>query len=533
MDSPQGLLYNAMSIPTCQDNGLQASKRRTGTIENSPKSSPRSKRRKFANEKRKQSSPILKYRKETFSPRGSQLLLGCDADDMISETGTCISECCSSCSEGSLCDEPDCEIQKDAVVPCTKQSCDVPVCPEPCLPRCIQEKPPSWETKTMPPGKKIFARNSIPWGPQEGRASPPLLLNDEVRPANFNSPESTPANSGYLDPDTPSVTHQMEASMFGRVPSKHHLFGGSCKPTDSTASAPAISGTGAMFDTAGWVGSTFDDANLGSGSFNCAWAECQRPFSTQEEWSYHLHQAHVDPQMTFDCPLQLGTCPSNLSSHPLDHLQVAHGFDFSYNNYSCPAPACPEDETFCNPAMLHNHFDQAHANPASGLLFCQWNACNSTFTGQRDLLYHLTDEHHLVYPTQTPSVGHGPNHPETIQNSNAIPNEELSEVESGCSCQWNTASGICGVVCENPKELQDHITGKHLKSLNKSTGYYCRWNKCNRAKFGDKAGFSQRGKLIRHMQTHTICKPGPSNQAMIFQLTFLSERGSMRFPRMR
>jgi hypothetical protein len=282
--------------------------------------------------------------------------------------------------------------------------------------------------------------------------------------------------------------------------------GSSSHPSDPNASAPIVSGTGAMFDTAGWVGSTFDDSTFGNGTFNCAWAECQLPFSTQEEWSYHLHQAHVDPQMTFDCPLQSDTCPSNLSSHPLDHLQTAHGFDFSYNNYSCPASACLEDEIFCNPAMLHNHFDQAHATPATGSLFCQWKACNSTFTDQRDLLHHLMEDHQLVYPTKAPSVGYGSNQPEPAQYPTAIPDEELSEDENGCSCQWHFDSGLCGVVCENPKALQDHITEQHLKSLNKSTGYYCQWANCNREKFGDKAGFSQRGKLIRHMQTHTICE---------------------------
>src|SRR3954469_20973859 len=92
-------------------------------------------------------------------------------------------------------------------------------------------------------------------------------------------------------------------------------------------------------------------------------------------------------------PLQSG-CQSNINSHPLDHLQAAHGFDVTYSSFSCPAPACaPENQVFCNPAMLHNHFDQAHATPATGSLFCQWNDCNSTFTDQRELLYHLTEDH--------------------------------------------------------------------------------------------------------------------------------------------
>jgi hypothetical protein len=156
--------------------------------------------------------------------------------------------------------------------------------------------------------------------------------------------------------------------------------------------------------------------------------------------------------------------------------------------------------------MLHNHFDQAHATPSTGSLFCQWNACNSTFTDQRELLYHLTEDHQLIDPAKELSLGCGTSQSETAHYPTVIPDEELSEGETRSLCQWNTGPSVCGVICENPKELQNHITEQHLKTLNKNTGYYCQWENCNRKKFGDKAGFSQRGKLVRHMQTHTICK---------------------------
>jgi hypothetical protein len=259
-----------------------------------------------------------------------------------------------------------------------------------------------------------------------------------------------------------------------------------------------------MFDTSGWTG--LDDSIFGNGTFNCAWAECQMPFATPEEWASHLHQVHVDPQMSFDCPLQSDTCPETLTSHPLDHLQAAHGFDFTYNNYICPAPACLENEIFCNPAMLHNHFDQAHAIPASGSLYCQWNDCNSTFTDQRELLCHLTSDHRLINPMNDQSVHESGIQPEAIDSPAEIPDDELSEAGSNSPCQWTTGSSRCAVVCENPKELQEHINEHHLKDLNKSTGYFCQWENCNRKKMRDKAGFSQRGKLVRHMQTHTICE---------------------------
>lgn len=512
MASPQGLLYNTMSISARQESRLKSSKRQTSNTGPAPVPSSSLKRQKTRNvmrqDRRKPPLPLQMSRGNKLGLHEYQYAWDNIPAGITSETGSPVSECCSSCSEGLPCAELDCEKQKDAVVPCTKQSCDKPVCSEPCLPECTGRLLPVWRQGTIQSSDINSTLNNLLWDQQGPRVPTHISLDDKVDAAILNAAKNVPTNSGAFNSYTPSsLPHtntsyspeqELETLHSAREFSSHHI---------QNASTPIVSGTGAIFDAEGWVTPAFHDSNFNNGTFNCAWAECQLPFSTQEEWSSHLHQAHVDPQMTFDCPLQSDSCPSNINSHPLDHLQAAHGFDFTYNNYSCPAPTCVEDEIFCNPAMLHNHFDQAHATPATGSLFCQWNACNSTFTDQRELLYHLTEDHQLVTPAKEPTVECTASHAEKANYPTAIPDEELSEDGSNCACQWNVGSGLCGVICENPKELQDHITEQHLKSLNKKTGYYCQWDNCNRRKFGEKAGFSQRGKLVRHMQTHTICKP--------------------------
>ncbi|RDL41970.1 uncharacterized protein BP5553_01949 [Venustampulla echinocandica] len=73
-------------------------------------------------------------------------------------------------------------------------------------------------------------------------------------------------------------------------------------------------------------------------------------------------------------------------------------------------------------------------------------------------------------------------------------------------CKWKDENGdVCGQVRENEASLQMHIVKEHLVDLDKSSNYRCQWEDCGRlAKRGEeKSGFSQRGKLERHLATHT------------------------------
>jgi hypothetical protein len=72
---------------------------------------------------------------------------------------------------------------------------------------------------------------------------------------------------------------------------------------------------------------------------------------------------------------------------------------------------------------------------------------------------------------------------------------------------WKADNQVCGLICQSEVELQTHIKCNHLDSLDKSSGYRCLWEDCKRKEMPlEKQGFSQRGKLERHMATHTNCK---------------------------
>lgn len=507
--SSQGPLYGTMDMPISSNDMKVSVDRRSGRRGKFQHVIPAEKRQKVFDDpvrvKRLQDMAATKLEWDNLDICNNQAYHLYSVTAAGSVTGSRVSECCSSCSEGLPCDEPDCDKQKEAVVPCNKESCDVPVCPQPCLPDDREKRISDWQQAIVPSSDRLSFWESTPWNPQTPRVYSSITHDDRTDPNLINAAESVPSGSRSPDLSTPSIAHNMETPYSTEQGLTTPQFtGNSTNSTYPNGSVPMVSGTGTIFDTSAWTG--LEDSTFGNGTFNCAWAECQLPFSNLEEWASHLHQVHVDPQMSFDCPLQSDTCPQTLTSHPLDHLEAAHGFDFTYNNYICPAPACLENEIFCNPAMLHNHFDQAHAIPARGSLYCHWNDCNSSFTDQRELLCHLTSDHRLIKPIKDQSGRESGPQPDSIDFPAEIPDEELSETESNSPCLWNMGSGRCTVVCENPKELQEHINERHLKDLNKSTGYFCQWENCNRKKMGDKAGFSQRGKLVRHMQTHTICE---------------------------
>lgn len=111
-----------------------------------------------------------------------------------------------------------------------------------------------------------------------------------------------------------------------------------------------------------------------------------------------------------------------------------------------------------------------------------------------------------------------------------------AEVESTASasegprkCEWEDVSGgfgkddgnakdgggvVCGKVFSSTEELQRHVKEVHIAVLKKKTGYYCCWKSCGRRD----RGFSQKGKVERHMQTHTGCRNTPILDGLLFEV---------------
>ncbi|KAI0535730.1 hypothetical protein GGR58DRAFT_515107 [Xylaria digitata] len=78
-------------------------------------------------------------------------------------------------------------------------------------------------------------------------------------------------------------------------------------------------------------------------------------------------------------------------------------------------------------------------------------------------------------------------------------------------CQWTTDSNtpegerpICGAEFTNTKDFHNHLCEFHIDKLSSQTGFACLWAECSRKQ--DRP-FVTRGKLRRHISTHSVYKP--------------------------
>ena len=82
-------------------------------------------------------------------------------------------------------------------------------------------------------------------------------------------------------------------------------------------------------------------------------------------------------------------------------------------------------------------------------------------------------------------------------------------VEEENRCLWHDegSSSICGQIFADAEELFKHASETHIKHAQKGAqGFRCGWDDCPRSEPGA-AGFPQRSKIERHMQTHIGRKP--------------------------
>lgn len=128
--------------------------------------------------------------------------------------------------------------------------------------------------------------------------------------------------------------------------------------------------------------------------------------------------------------------------------------------------------------------------------------------GIEELKSHLRHEH--LVPASVPVSASTPASTSTSTSTS------VGEVEDDGvrKCEWEdtydsggTEEGsgegrVCGKEFGSTEELQRHAKEAHIAVLKKKTGYHCCWVGCGRRE----RGFSQKGKVERHMQTHTGCK---------------------------
>lgn len=487
----QGLFQGQEIVPAHPKKSGQPPKRR-----NRPPKDPRDKR----SQKRKRT---------TAKPATCDYRNGATCDEECNSSTGSANTCCSSCSDGLACADPHCAI------PCAESSCEKPICPEDCpLTTGLQRQQTQFQQGFVPSSERLSflqQANAEPWNPVGSRTSPsvkeayldncidPALTDPDLNSQYHPEPESS-------SPPTPSMAQNMATPFSPEVSMQTPQFIGQTSQVSYSNESSTVVGTGGMFNSpmsGDWSANNFANAGHTHRMFNCTWDACNAFIPDEQFWMQHLHQVHLDPQYTYGCPLQSSDCPP-IGANPLNHLQTQHGFDMNENTFSCPAPTCSPAQTYNDPAMLHNHFDQAHATPTQGLLHCRLSSCNGSFPDPNKLLSHIKS-HQL--PVPTPKV-ENVNQTDATNYPLAIPDNELLVAHT---CKWKLeGSSICGEICGTEKDLQDHVKAKHLAVLSKSTGYICQWEHCGRpAKMGAKQGFSQRGKLERHMASHTNCKSLP------------------------
>lgn len=137
----------------------------------------------------------------------------------------------------------------------------------------------------------------------------------------------------------------------------------------------------------------------------------------------------------------------------------------------------------------NNRHNMSNSNRINSLqLHCEWDDCDFFTTDVNKFLEHVPEHTEVMKRPQTcsESENNGDNHDEPIHK-----------------CLWrNPITGeICGKIFQGTEGLTQHLIDDHISSGKSS--YVCHWDGCNRC--GKE--FSQRQKIIRHLNTHTKHKP--------------------------
>lgn len=233
------------------------------------------------------------------------------------------------------------------------------------------------------------------------------------------------------------------------------------------------------------------------------------------------------------------------------HILQAHG--------NGDSPACPEpcllndlsDFTNCGMPICHNQtpFGNHYHTDTNFQLNHDFDMCQAKFQSPEDYISHFNELHRPFFaakPNSFPNIGRrGGGVIQSVEIMSSSPTTPLDTTDSGASshtpspltpmstsmdmsdmkhphaatrsmsissaaesqnhqCLWRDegSEGICGETFQTPEELFAHAAGTHIKNAKKGdSGFRCGWHDCPRSE-PSAAGFPQRSKIERHMQTH-------------------------------
>jgi len=251
----------------------------------------------------------------------------------------------------------------------------------------------------------------------------------------------------------------------------------------------------------------------------------QLPWHPMVNVANHLLLAHADADSStctrpclLDDPRNYPNCPmpmyNNLPQFDDQYAALSQNLQLSQNYVACRAEV-RDPETYLE------HFNQQHR---------QFFAANGHLPFGSTVMQNPATLVPSIEPTSSPPTPPDPlDSPDSEGSSNtpspltpmsnslempefksemASPPERSMSVVSEDThihkCLWREEAShdICGQIFPGPQELFIHASNAHIKNATKGNlGFRCGWDDCPRSEAGA-AGFPQRSKIERHMQTH-------------------------------
>ncbi|KAK5655001.1 hypothetical protein OQA88_6760 [Cercophora sp. LCS_1] len=276
---------------------------------------------------------------------------------------------------------------------------------------------------------------------------------------------------------------------------------------------------------------TFDMAGLdfsfnGQSNYD-VWNQVMNPVAS------HLMVAHKDPDSStcmrpclLDDPRNFPSCPMPLPNNNNNAGQFGnqYGSSNSFAHYDHQVVKCGAE--LHDPQTYLEHFNQEHRQ------FFAASAQNTLSNGNHGMLQNYPMWSSMEPSSSSPDTAIGspesgmtentPSPLTPMSNSMEMPDikedgvSEDHHLSLGSDneahihrCLWRDEgqTRICGVICQTPEALFAHAATSHIKVAKKGDqGFRCGWDDCPRSEVGA-AGFPQRSKIERHMQTHIEYKP--------------------------
>jgi len=229
----------------------------------------------------------------------------------------------------------------------------------------------------------------------------------------------------------------------------------------------------------------------------CKWvqggSQCDTTLYGWRALDYHVQEQHIKPQTSLHC--QWNHCEEDIDpSALLTHVKRKHSP--AGNEHVCLWHGC--DAMFEDADDLDRHLRTKHVSKNE--LHCEWEQCGAIAINPKDLSLHLQTDH-LMDPGSISLENNT-----TLVDAGAL---KTPDVIVEHVCQWmleprdSLKDATCGMIFESAGHLQQHLKDAHLKAVSSKFDLSCRWRGCDR---GSDKPFSQKGKLERHLVTHTGCK---------------------------